>query len=484
MDRVRWTARIAFGLGSYAEGLKNGAFLFFVLFYYNQVLGLPASVAGLALAAALVVDAVTDPLVGSISDHFRSSWGRRHPFMYASALPYAVVFYLLFVPPAGLSPTGLFVWLLTFAVATRVALTIYSVPHMTLAAELSQDYDERTTLASVRSLLSIGGIGSATLGGFALFFTDDRQLDATAYPPFALTLAILMVVTIVYSGVGTHSYIPRLMGPSARGEGFSLRGLASELWATLSIRPFRRLLAAMVTYAAVNGLSSALSTYVLTFFFRLEGLTLGLQLSIGIGGGVAGAAIASPLAARIGNKRNTMMLGLLWYSVFTGSIVTLRLLGWAPANGDPLLLPLLLSTAFVGGSGIGVVSVLTTSMIADVTDEHERIHRARQEGIYYSTVSFINKVTTGLGTVLAGVAIDLVGLDPSVLPDEVSSAALWGLGFVYGPVASLLMLVPVALVFPYDIDRARHRDILDEIAASKGAHGGEPPSGGAASADH
>ena len=190
---VGWGGRIAFGLGSYAEGIKSGAFSYFLLFYYNQALGLSGSLSGVALAVALLFDAITDPLVGSLSDRHRSRWGRRHPFMYGSAVPFALVFYLLFVPPAGLGQTGLFAWLLFFSLATRAALTFYSVPHMTLGAELTPDYDERTTLAAVRAFLSIGGGVSVVLGGFGFFFRDGGQLDAANYPPFAITAAVAMV---------------------------------------------------------------------------------------------------------------------------------------------------------------------------------------------------------------------------------------------------------------------------------------------------
>jgi Na+/melibiose symporter-like transporter len=464
---VGWGGRIAFGLGSFAEGIKSGAFSYFLLFYYNQALGLSGSLAGAALAIALVVDAVTDPLVGSLSDRHRSRWGRRHPFMYGSAVPFALMFYLTFVPPEGLGQTGLFLWLLCFAVATRAALTFYSVPHMTLGAELTPDYDERTTLAAVRSFLSITGGVSVIMAGFAIFFGDDGQLDPANYPGFAMTAAIAMVVTILLSGIGTHSYIPRLPKAPEEHVPFSLGRLLLELRRAASLRPFRFILSSMIANAAVMGLLATLATYILTFFWRLEGVTLGVQLSTGMGGGVFGAVIASPIAARMGSKRNAKILGMLWFAFFTSLMVNARLLGWAPANGDPLLLPLLLAASFIGGLGMGLTSVLGGAMIADVTDEHERVHGNRQEGIYYSAISFVGKATSGLGTLLAGAAIDLVGLDPNADPGAVPSAVIDALGIVYGPFVLVLILLPIGLLWGYDIDRERHEQIRREIAEAK-----------------
>ena len=134
---VNLTTKLSYGIGQAAEGIKNAAFGTFLLLYYNQVLGLSGSLAGIAIFIALCFDAVTDPIAGSISDNFRSKWGRRHPFMYASAIPLAIAFYFLFVPMDGLGTTGLFIWMTVFTILTRGAMTLYHVPHLALGAELS-----------------------------------------------------------------------------------------------------------------------------------------------------------------------------------------------------------------------------------------------------------------------------------------------------------------------------------------------------------
>jgi GPH family glycoside/pentoside/hexuronide:cation symporter len=338
---------------------------------------------------------------------------------------------------------------------------------MTLGAELTPDYDERTSLAAVRAFLSIGGAVSVVVAGFAIFFGDDGQLDPSNYPAFALTAAIAMVVTILLSGVGTHSYIPRLPKAPVEHVPFSMRRLLRELRQASKLPSFRFILSSMIANAAVMGLLATLATYILTFFWRLEGLNLGLQLATGMGGGVFGAVIASPVAARMGSKRSAKILGMLWFAFFGSLMVNARLLGWAPANGDPWLLPLLMVASFISGLGIGLISVLGSAMIADVTDEHERVYGSRQEGIYYSAVSFVGKATSGLGTFLAGIAIDFVGLDPSADPATVPTTVIDGLGIVYGPGVLVLILVPVGLIWGYDIDRKRHEEIRREIAEAR-----------------
>ena len=134
--KLGFNTKLAFGVGQAAEGLKNAAFGTFLIFYYVQVLGMPGTLAGLAVGIALLVDAFTDPLAGSLSDNWRSNYGRRHPFMYASILPLTVSFYFLFHPMVS-GDTALFIWLVVFTNAARTSMSLYHVPHIALGADTS-----------------------------------------------------------------------------------------------------------------------------------------------------------------------------------------------------------------------------------------------------------------------------------------------------------------------------------------------------------
>jgi len=232
--------KLSFGIGQMAEGIKNSSFSVFLLFYYNQVLGLAADAAGLAIAISLIFDAVTDPVAGTLSDRWRGSQGRRHPFMYASALPMAISFYFLFAPAdialQG-SQTHLFVWMLLFTLLARGSMTLYHVPHLALGAELSTDYEERTSLVAIRQFLSACGYLLVFGLGFGYFFApsiefSNGQLNSDAYPPFAAWLSLVIFVTILISAYGTRSripYLPKAAENAAAGGG----------WLVCFAKPFR-----------------------------------------------------------------------------------------------------------------------------------------------------------------------------------------------------------------------------------------------------
>jgi len=165
--------KFAFGIGQMAEGIKNCSVAVFLIFFYTNVMGLTGTMAGSAMIIALCFDAVSDPLMGYISDSFKSPWGRRHPFMYVGAIPMAVFFYCLFVPPETLGQTGLFIWMTVFTILTRGCMTIYSVPHMAMNAELTDDYGERTTLSALRMFFFHDGISGSGDQFIQLFFEGD-----------------------------------------------------------------------------------------------------------------------------------------------------------------------------------------------------------------------------------------------------------------------------------------------------------------------
>ena len=164
-SKVNVGRKVAYGFGSVAYGVKNNGFDYFFLIFYSQVMGVSAYLVSLALLIALAVDALSDPLIGYMSDNTRSRWGRRHPFMYAAALPVAVAYYFVWNPPSGLEGDALFPYIVTVAVLVRMLITLYEIPSSSLVAEMSDDYDERTSMLSYRYFF--GWTGGALMGAFA-----------------------------------------------------------------------------------------------------------------------------------------------------------------------------------------------------------------------------------------------------------------------------------------------------------------------------
>jgi Na+/melibiose symporter-like transporter len=469
--RVTVPVKAAFGIGQIAEGAKNCAISIFLIFFYTNVLGLSGTLAGTALLIALCFDGISDPLMGSISDSFKSRWGRRHPFMYGSAIPMAVSFYFLFVPPAGLSQTGLFIWLTVFAVLTRTFMTAYSVPHMAMNAELTEDYGERTTLSSVRVFCGMLGFLIVAVVSFSVFFKATPefakgQLNPAAYPRFALTFAILIVVTIWYSAIGTHHRIPFLPQPSKDTPRLSLNRFITEMVSTFKVRPFRFMASGMVFWYVIYGLYQGMILYLCTYFWGFSSKQIGIILPISLLGTFS-VVFARKVARIVGEKRDTWIYASIWSGVAGGIPLFLRLFHLLPENDHPIIFPLVAASFFLCQTGFAITLAMGHSILADITDEHERVHHVRQEGLYYGVISLMQKIATGLGSFVTGLIVDFSGIgslkDPSTIPWE----TLARFGWCLVAVPTVVNVIAILFVLRYDISRARHAEILEELAHRK-----------------
>ena len=470
---VKWS----FGIGQMAEGIKNSSFSAFLLFYYNQVLGLPAETAGLAIAISLIFDAVTDPMIGTISDRWNSPHGRRHPFMYASALPLGVSFYFLF-SPASFATSGseftLFLWMLTFTILTRGAMTLYHVPHLALGAELTEDYDERTTLVAIRQILSVSGYLIVYGLGFGYFFTptpefENGQLNADAYPPFALVLAILSVITVFISGWGTRSRIPFLPAPSASNNDLKIKHVLFEAVATLKNRSFRFMMLGYIIIIAAYGLGTASQLYMFTFFWELPRFQIFTVILMGPLGSVVGYAFSTRLFAAF-DKRNAMLIGGIGWMVLHALPVILFLIGATPEKGTWAVTLTLSAIYLVLGAAFAQLVVGVSSTMADIADEYELETGLRQEGVLFAAISFAGKCMGALGSLLAGLMLTLIDWptgEAVKTAADISAETVVSLGVVSGPIAASLAIPGFLCLLGYKLNRTKVAEIQKLIVTRK-----------------
>lgn len=477
-SRVSGRVRFFYGIGSVSEGIKDTAFSVFLLFFYNQVLGLSGTLAGLAILVALLIDAVSDPLLGAWSDGLRSRWGRRHPFMLVSALPFGIGLWALFSPPLGLSEWSLFAWLLGFSVLVRLSLTGYSVPSNAMLPEITSHYDERTELVALRFLFGwLAGLGIATYGYFALFATQpgglDGRLSAEAYGQYGAASAVIATLGVLLCTWGTRSLIPGLRERMVHRP-LRLRQWGADLRSVFSNKAFRMLFAGALCSAAGWGYINATSFYVNTYYWGLSSTQIGgLSLSLYIG--LLLAFAITPMLSRESDKRDAAVRLSAFALVFGPAPIFAALLGWMPPRGSTdLTIILFLHTGLLFVALISV-SMLCASMIADITDQNEAQTGQRHEGLLAAVMTFIIKATSGLGTLLAGVVLDWIafpgavtapspgGQAPTVAVDPSTADTL-------GAVVGLLMLglftLSVWFLWRYPLKRAEHAAIVQRLGRS------------------
>jgi Na+/melibiose symporter-like transporter len=460
--------KLGYGIGQLAEGVKNTAFSVFLLFYYNQVLGLPGVWTGIALGLATVADAVIDPLMGSISDSFRHRWGRRHLFMYAAVAPLAISFTLLFIPPAGLGSAGLFVWLLVCTMAVRGAMTLYGVPHMALGAELSSDYAERTAIVAYRNVFSFLVGVLVVVVGWGYFFRaqpgfPEGQLNPAQYPLFGVCCGIAAALSVLLTALGTHARIPHLVQPRHAPEGLSIGRLYGEMREALANPSFRALFVGTVLLFITRGIEQGLGIYMATHFWLISPSEILRVQGAALAGLFAGTILWVLISRRV-DKRPAFLAGVVVFSIFSLLPPLGKMLGWFPHHDSATYVPLLAALAVIASLGAAAGLVTSGSMMADIADEHELDTGRRQEGIFFGALLFAVKATSGLGQFIAGWGLDLIEFPLRAEPGTVPTATTDALAILYGPGIAFIAVISVIVLSRYRITTARHAEIVAALA--------------------
>lgn len=467
-DKPSVGLKLAHGFGAAAFGIKNNGFDYFLLLFYGTVIGLEPGLVGLAILIALVFDAISDPLVGYWSDNFRSKWGRRHPFMYAAALPVALSYFLLWNPP-DLSQFGLFLYLTVLAVLIRTFITFYETPSSALIPELSSDYDERTSIQSYRLFFGWSGGNMMSIIMFGVLLTGPLgMMDRDAYATYGVVASLLILAAILVSAIGTHHRIPYLHRPVETGERFTIKRIFREMFETLSETSFLALFFATVLFSVATGLSAALAFLMLNYFWAFSEFQIFIWTCTVFFSALLGFLIAPWATKRIGKKRATIVLGLLAFTIQPAPVL-LRLAGVMPENGDPLLFPLVLGINVIDLALIIAVQAVAYSMIADLVESNQLRTGRRSEGVYYAAMTFTRKVTQGLGVAAAGIILSAIAFPQGADPASVPADTLWKLGAAYAPSLLVLWLTALFCLSRYRIDKAEHDENLRKIAERAGS---------------
>lgn len=464
MWHLPFSIRLQYGVGGMVEGVANNALPTFLLFYLTSVAGLPGTLAGAAVAIGTITDAVLDPLIGSATDNLHSRLGRRLPLMLAGLPVVVVCLALTFALPSGWPELALFAWVTMLSVALRTALSMFGIPYQAVAAEICEDYTERSVLIAWRWGGGLVAGAIVVVLGFSVFFAGSSGLsNRSAYPRFGLTIAVILLIAGLVASRVVYRTLQQ-QHPTARSGETGARHLRRELFEVIRNPSFRALSGMILLMLGAVAVSGSLAIHAGTMLWRLTPDQLQVVPLVLLAGLLVGTPFAAPLTKRLG-KRGVAFAGLATLSLAYLVLPLLRVAGLLPLQGAALV-ALLATNAFIAGALVSSAAIAAGSMLADATDEHEYLFGARREGLYFAAWLFAGKAAAGLGTGLAGLILDFTGLPAhqSMHEGAVITAAPpdphIAFALVYALVPGLLCLASIVALSQYRLTAEKQEEIL------------------------
>lgn len=471
-DRISFPKKLAYGMGAFVNNLLAAAIGGMVI-VLNLGLGMNPALVGLLGAIPRISDALTDPLMGYISDNTSSRWGRRRPYIFTGAIASGLIYAALWQLPAGRSESFYFWFFLIGSIIFYLAYTVFATPWVALGYELTPDYHERTRLMGVQNF--IGQLAYLVSPWFLWIMNRKEWFDTQVEGAAGLAIAIAIVVMIV--GVFPAIFLrerfvhaaERAVDRSApRESGWEgLKRNTAEFFkgfaTTLRSRPFLKLCVA--TFLVFNGfiMISSFQFYVIIYYVfggdqELGAKYAGYSGTLGAASTFAVISFITWLSTRIGKRRA--------FYVSTGVSIVGYGLKWFCYNPEHpwlLLVPAPL-TAF----GLGGLFTLMGSMIADVVDVDELETRQRREGMFGSIFWWVVKLGMAAALAVGGYLLNATGFQVALGGGQsAQTILLMRLCDVLIPM--ITSGIAIWAIATYPITEARAHDVRAELERRRGA---------------
>jgi GPH family glycoside/pentoside/hexuronide:cation symporter len=461
------SAKLLYGVGEMPITVLMVLSGLFMLFFYNSVMGLPSALVGVGLSSSLVVDALLDPFIGHMSDRTCHRFGRRHLFMLPGALLVGPCFYLLFSPPRSLGHSGLFVWLLAWSIALRASSAVYRIPYLSLGAELSRDYDDRTSTMGLRTLFGLLGTLSAAALSFLIFFPatadgSEPKLHYAGYPRMGLAFGAVMTVAGLIGTLGTLRYRTSGGGKNSAGPNFF-----SGFRIAMRNSYFRSIWFSTTVFFLAVVLNFSMAIHYFTWYAHISRSEILSLIQTCFYAGALGGVVLWMALARRTEKRTLYIMAAV--SSATLLLMATLLIGDGRPFGTGHPFPLIVGHV-IGGIFASAVWVVPASMIADVTDTDELATGLRREGIYFGIMNFGEKIAAGGALLFAG---GLLAVFRRLSPGNAFGtpghppAAVPYIGLLYGAVPAALLVVALICILPYRLNRRTVQGIQQQLAARR-----------------
>jgi GPH family glycoside/pentoside/hexuronide:cation symporter len=464
-EKLDFSTKLAYGAGDLGTAITANVLAVFLLIFFTNVAGLSPGLAGSVLMIGKIWDAINDPIVGILSDRTQSRWGRRHPWMIFGAIPFGIFFFLQWIVPQFSSDPsanqwGLFWYYVIISILFNSFYTAVNLPYTALTPELTQDYDERTSLNSFRFAFSIGGSILSLVLALGIFGTIKNN-PIQQYLVLGAISAVISVLPIYWCVWGTRKRVKeteRQRQEVAQSE--SLPYL-QQLKIAFSNRPFVYVIGIyLCSWLAVQNTVAVIPYFVKSWMGLADQDFTKVVMAVQVTGLIM-LFVWSEVSKRVGKKAVYFMGMTVWIIAEIGLFFL-----------KPGQVGLMYLLAVMAGVGVSTAYLVPWSMIPDVIELDELQTGQRREGIFYGFMVLLQKVALAIGLFLVGVSLQQSGFVATVAgqaePNQPQSA-LWSIRLLIGPVPTVILLIGLLLAYLYPITREVHAEILLKLQEKKRA---------------
>jgi Na+/melibiose symporter-like transporter len=447
ITRTTWRVIFAFGAPAIGAGYMALMLSLYVMKFSTDVLLIAPAVMGLIFSASRIWDAISDPIAGYLSDRTRSSIGRRRSWIAASLIPVAATFIMVFSPPDSLEGASLVAWMAVAVIGFYSALTVFFVPHMSLGAELSEDYHERTRLFGMRhAFYTVGSI--LALLGMQLMIGAEAEGEASVRQVAVWQSWVAAVITsllILYAVVNLRER-PDFQGRESTGPFQALKDVLAN--------PHARLLYAVwfienVGTSAIGALTLYVTAYVVGSAQWAPTIILCYMVP-----STLGVPVWLAWSRRIG-KITAWRIAMMGTGLSFGSMMMLLWL-----DSFEMRLAWIMVMAIVAGFSAAGGGSIGPSIQGDVIDYDELKTGQRKEGSYYAAWNFVNKTALGVILLLTGFALQFAGFVPN---QEQTFEVKFTMLALYGLAPLTCCAIGTWLFGRFTLDEATHLRIREAL---------------------
>ena len=459
MKKISFGNKAGYMFGDLANGLTFGMSAGFLLAFYTDALGITAVAAGTLFLVARIWDAINDPMMGAITDKIFQKRAKKYhgtkkgkkvdkfrPFLLMGSWPVVLAAILMFFAPEGFSMGQKLIWAYATYILWGMTYTFVNIPYGSLAAVMTQDPVERSSLAVARGL---GGMFGNILPRVLvpLFLVQFADKQATGYLLAMVVMGIAAVISYIFSYRMTEENVKQDINAAEAGE----IKFKDSFKVLIKNRPFIAVCIASIAMLLGLMINGAMSVY----YFRENLDALGLMALTGVTM-IVPMLIIAPLMSKIVKKFGTKKT-VAWSSLISASVYSIAFI--MPDN-----VYIYLGLTLIAGIFMGIPNMLIWGMVSDCIDYNQYLCGHRQEGVIYGSYSFVRKLGQALAGFIAGLGLSIVGYVANAA--QQSSSVLMGIKFLTIGMPAIGMFVAwMSFQFIWNLTTEKQKEVVLHINA-------------------